>query len=36
MLTEQELKEFDEATKHPYECKCELCKKWWNVMGKDD
>jgi hypothetical protein len=35
-MTEQELVEFDEATNHPYECACNLCKKWWELMGPED
>ncbi len=22
----------DEATEHPYECRCEKCKVWWESM----
>ncbi len=34
--TEQQLKDFDEATEHPYECKCEKCKLWWEMMPPED
>lgn len=34
-MTNEEIKEFDEASNHPYECKCSLCLKWWELMGKD-
>lgn len=34
-MTEQELAEFDEASNHPYECQCELCKKWWEKVGPE-
>ena len=28
--------EFDEASSHPYECKCELCKEWLNQVPPED
>lgn len=28
-------KRLDEATEHPYECKCELCLEWWKEMGPE-
>jgi hypothetical protein len=34
-VTEEELKEFDEASSHPYECNCDLCKKWHELMGPE-
>lgn len=35
-MTEQELKEFDIASEHPYECNCDLCKKWWSNVPKEE
>lgn len=35
-MTPQELSEFDEASSHPYECKCDLCKKWWASVPPED
>jgi DnaJ-class molecular chaperone len=31
-----DLKRFDEATKHPYECRCDLCIEWWEDIGWGD
>ena len=31
-LSAEELAEFEEASNHPYECECDLCKKWWWVL----
>ena len=35
-LTPEQLKRFDEASNHPYECKCELCKEWWSLVPPED
>lgn len=35
-MTEEELEEFDEATEHHYDCRCEICKKWWESMGEEE
>jgi len=35
-LSGQELKDFDEASNHDYDCKCSKCKKWWNLVGNED
>lgn len=35
-LTPEELAEFDEASNHPYECKCKLCQKWWDLVPPED
>lgn len=35
-LSTKELEEFDEASSHPHECPCNLCKKWWKLMGKEE
>jgi len=32
----EQLKRFDEASNHPYECKCELCKEWWTLVPPED
>ena len=33
---EDERARFDAASNHPYECKCELCKEWWEKMGPEE
>lgn len=35
-LSEEEIKEFDEATEHDYECRCSKCLKWWKLMGRGE
>lgn len=35
VLTPEQLARFDEASNHPYECKCEICKEWWKLMGPE-
>lgn len=35
-MTPEELKRFDEASNHPYECKCALCKAWWAQVPPED
>lgn len=30
------LSRFDEASNHPYECKCELCKEWWASVPPEE
>jgi len=30
------LERFDEASNHPYECKCKLCQEWWKLMPSED
>ena len=36
-LTPKEQAIFDEATEHPYKCRCEKCKLWWaNVPSEDE
>jgi len=32
----EQLKRFDEASNHPYECECEICKEWWAQMPPED
>lgn len=34
-MTEEEQREFDEASAHPYKCKCRICKKWWDLVGPE-
>lgn len=34
-LTPKQQAEFDEASNHPYECKCRICKKWWKLVGPE-
>ncbi len=34
-LTPEQLKRFDEASNHPYECKCKICKEWWELVGPE-
>jgi len=26
----------DQATEHPYECRCDLCKAWWAAMPPEE
>lgn len=35
-MTDEEIKRFDEASNHPYECRCELCKEWWAQVPPED
>lgn len=35
-MTPEELARFDEASNHPYECKCAICKEWWTLMGPEE
>ena len=35
-MDKEELKRFDEATEHPYECLCELCVEFWAAMPDED
>lgn len=35
-MTPEELRRFDEASNHPYECGCELCKDWWTQAPPED
>ena len=32
----EQLKRFDEASNHPYECKCDLCQEWWSLVPPED
>ena len=34
-LTEEELEEFDEASKHDEDCYCGLCVKWHEIVGEE-
>lgn len=34
--TPEEIKRFDEASNHPYECNCDLCKEWWEQVPPED
>lgn len=35
-LAAEKLKRFDEASNHPYECRCEICKEWWTLVPPED
>jgi hypothetical protein len=35
-MTPKQLKLFDEASDHSYECKCEICKEWWKKVPPED
>lgn len=35
-MTPEQLKRFDEASNHPYECDCTICTEWWDLMGPED
>lgn len=34
-ITEEELKEFDEASNHDEDCYCEKCEKWHEIVGEE-
>ena len=31
----EQLSNFKEASNHPYECTCKICKEWWELMGPE-
>lgn len=33
---DERLRRFDEASNHPYECRCELCIEWWSFVPPED
>ena len=35
-MTPEQLKRFDEASNHPYECECEICKEWWSLVPPEE
>jgi hypothetical protein len=35
-VTGMSLEEFDEASNHPYECKCKICLQWWEEIGSEN
>lgn len=35
-MSEDQLKKFDEASNHPYKCRCEICLEYWKLVGPDD
>lgn len=35
-MTADELARFDEASNHPYECRCEKCGEWWAQVPPED
>jgi hypothetical protein len=35
-VTPEEQKKFDEASNHPYECRCEICQFWWDNVPPED
>ncbi len=35
-MTPEQLARFDQASNHPYECRCALCQEWWDHMGPED
>ncbi len=34
-MNAKELRDFDEASNHSYECKCKLCRRWWQMVGPE-
>ena len=30
-----DIKDFDEASNHPYECQCLICIEWWKEVGPE-
>jgi hypothetical protein len=35
-VDQEQIKRFDQASNHPYECRCELCAEWWELVGPED
>lgn len=35
-MTLEQLARFDEASNHPYECQCEICKEWWAQVPEEE
>lgn len=35
-MTPEELARFDQASNHPYACRCAICQEWWEHMGPDE
>lgn len=31
----EDLKVLQIASEHPHECKCNLCKRWWELCGEE-
>lgn len=35
-ITPNEQRILDAGSNHPYSCRCETCRQWWQQMGDDD
>jgi hypothetical protein len=35
-LDEAQLARFEAASRHPYECRCELCREWWRLVPPEE
>lgn len=35
-MTSEQMARFDEASNHPYECRCEICLEWWEQIGPEE
>lgn len=34
-MTQDEQARIDEASEHPYECRCKICLAWWKAVGPE-
>jgi hypothetical protein len=34
-MSKVDLARFDEASDHAYECNCDLCEDWWDLVGEE-
>lgn len=35
-MTPEELERFDQASNHPFDCHCDMCKEWWDAVGPEE
>lgn len=35
-MTTEQLKRCDEASNHYIDCACQICQRWWALVGKED
>ena len=34
-MSAEDINALDVGSSHPYECKCDVCKRWWELMGPE-
>ena len=34
-MTPEEIERFDRASNHPYNCRCNICQEWWDIVGPE-